>query len=168
MTHHRSGRRFLHRPRRQPLRTAVGLVAFCGIAFSGCTSSLAPEDRELERIRAQRAIWSAQEISDYTFESRRVCFCAFVGWLEVTVRADTVESITAIDDPDVPAWALEDYPTVDGLFDILEDAVDRNAVQIDVTWHDTLGYPTTFFIDYALNIADEELGHDVRVLTPEP
>ena len=144
------------------------LLAVPLLTLAGCDSPFGVEGGDRERIRAQRAIWDAQQISDYTFESRRVCFCAFVGWLEVTVEADTILTVLAIDDVEVPQSAIADYPTIDELFDILTDAVDRDAVQIDVTWHETMGYPTTFFIDYARNIADEELGHDVRILTPAP
>ena len=119
-----------------------------------------------DRINAQRAIWEAQNIDDYTFETRRRCFCGFVGWLEVTVEDDQVRTITPLEGEDVPAWATADYPTVDELFDILVEAVEDDAVMIDVTWHETLGYPETFYIDYSRNVADEELGHDIRVLSP--
>lgn len=148
-------------------RAGTGAFAvFCLLALSACSSTLGPVDSDLQRIRAQRALWDAQEISSYTFETRRLCFCAFVGWLEVTVAADSVVSILPIDDPEAPEWATQDYPTINELFDILEDAVEREAVQIDMTWHESLGYPESFWIDYALNVADEELGHDVRLLTP--
>ena len=139
------------------------------LGLSGCADSLtSANERGGERIRAQRAIWDSLQLDDYTFETRRVCFCGFVGWLEVTVAGDTVQQVVALEAEDAPQSALSDYPTVDELFDILEEAVAQDAAQIEVTWHETMGYPESFFIDYSRNIADEELGHDIRLLSPAP
>ncbi|MGI9628662.1 MAG: DUF6174 domain-containing protein [Longimicrobiales bacterium] len=154
----------------QPRRASKGLFRGLGAALLlttvACGNPFGVEDRE--RIQAQKAIWESQALDDYTFETRLRCFCAFVEWVEVTVEADTVVSVAPLESTDVPAWLLENHPTIDDLFTTLEEAVDQNAVQIDVSWHETLGYPTTFFIDYQLNVADEELGQEVRVLTPTP
>ncbi len=142
------------------------VVATLGaLGLSGCADSLtAVNERGGQRIRAQRATWDALQLDDYVFETRRLCFCGFVGWLEVTVAGDTVQQIVALEAED--ASAISHYPTVDELFDILEDAVAQEAAQIEVTWHETMGYPESFFIDYSRNIADEELGHDIRLLSP--
>jgi len=145
------------------------LAALLLFAATGCTDptgSLGVPGAD--RISAQRALWESQNIDDYTFETRRLCFCGFVGWLEVTVEGGVVQSITVLEQEDVPASVAEEYPTVDELFDILAEAVEKDAVRIDVTWHETLGYPETFYIDYSRNIADEELGHDIRLLSPTP
>lgn len=137
------------------------------LLLSACADSLtAVNERGGERIRTQRAIWEAQQLDSYVFETRRVCFCAFVGWLEVSVAGGTVQQVTALEEEDVPAWATADYPTVDELFDILEEAVVQDAAQIEVTWHASMGYPESFYIDYSKNVADEELGHDIRSLDP--
>ena len=50
------------------------------------------------------------------------------------------------------------FPAVDGLFDLLDDAVARGAVQVSVTWATEGGLPLDAFIDYAANVADEEQG----------
>ncbi|MDH3224001.1 MAG: DUF6174 domain-containing protein, partial [Gemmatimonadota bacterium] len=64
------------------------------LGLSGCADSLtSANERGGERIRAQRAIWDSLQLDDYTFETRRVCFCGFVGWLEVTVAGDTVQQV---------------------------------------------------------------------------
>lgn len=145
------------------------LITLVTLTLFGCDDPLGPlTDAGEDRIRLQREIWEAQQIDDYVFETRRICFCPFVGWLEVTVQGDTVQSISPLDDPDIPEWVVSEYPTVDELFDILEDAVDRNAAEMEVTWHETLGYPESFWIDYSHNVADEELGHDIRALSPAP
>ena len=147
----------------------VVLVLVGMAALSSCADSLtAVNERGGERIRIQRAIWEAQQLDQYVFETRRVCFCGFIGWLEVSVSNGSVQSVTALEAEDVPEWATADYPTVDELFDLLEEAVAQDAAQIEVTWHESMGYPESFYIDYSKNIADEELGHDIRSLTPVP
>lgn len=147
---------------------ALGAL-LAALILSGCAASLtAVNERGGERIRTQRAIWEAQQLDSYVFETRRVCFCAFVGWLEVSVSDGTVDQINALGEEDVPAWAIAEYPTVDELFDILEEAVAQDAAQIEVTWHESMGYPESFYIDYSKNVADEELGHDIRSLIPSP
>jgi hypothetical protein len=50
---------------------------------------------------------------------------------------------------------------VEGLFDILRDAIVRDAHVIEVTYDVETGVPIKFWIDYAENIADEELGFRV-------
>ena len=145
----------------------VMAAALALVCLSACGDSLtAVNERGGERIRTQRAIWEAQQLDNYVFETRRVCFCGFVGWLEVSVSGGSVQQVTALEDENAPAWATEDYPTVDELFDILEEAVAQDAAQIEVTWHASMGYPESFYIDYSKSIADEELGHDIRALAP--
>ena len=155
---------------RNPFRSSRSVpifVALVGLLLMGCGESLGPlADVSGDRIRRQRAIWEAQQIDDYVFETRRLCFCGFVGWLEVTVQGDVVQSISPVEDPEIPEWVASEYPTVNELFDLLDDAVDRDAAEIEVTWHETLGYPESFWIDYSRNVADEELGHDIRALSP--
>jgi hypothetical protein len=151
------------------VRAVPALVVAATVTLAGCGDPLDPlSDAGGDRIRRQRAIWEAQQIDDYVFETRRLCFCGFVGWVEATVQDDAITSVVSLDELEVPAWTIDEYPTVNELFDILEDAVERNAAEIDVTWHETLGYPEHFYIDYSRNIADEELGNEIRLLTPLP
>ena len=50
------------------------------------------------------------------------------------------------------------YLTIDGLFDLIQDAYDRNAHEVQVEFDPSRGYPTRIYIDYSEMIADEELG----------
>jgi hypothetical protein len=47
---------------------------------------------------------------------------------------------------------------VDGLFDVLRDAMNEGAHEIRVTYNPANGVPIDFWIDYSENTADEELG----------
>ena len=48
------------------------------------------------------------------------------------------------------------YHTIDGLFDKIQDAIDREAVRLTVSYDPEIGYPTSVSIDYSLTIIDEE------------
>jgi hypothetical protein len=57
---------------------------------------------------------------------------------------------------------------VDGLFDLLEDAVERRAEEMRVSWDPARRYPTRVWIDYDDRVADEELGFTAAELTAIP
>ena len=78
-----------------------------------------------------------------------------------------ITELTIID-PDVAELQipLDGYPTLTELFDLLEDAVERNASSISVDWDADYGFPVDIYIDYEENTADEELGYEVRAFTP--
>ena len=58
-----------------------------------------------------------------------------------------------------------DYLSIDGLFDLIQDAIDRSAFQISVKYHGELGYPLWAAIDYDRRIMDEEKGFQVGAFT---
>jgi hypothetical protein len=68
-------------------------------------------------------------------------------------------------DPIAPEWQSV-FPTVDGLFDFIADAIDRGAETIDVTFDAELGLPTAVRVDYRLAAADEEIAYEVEKLLP--
>lgn len=47
--------------------------------------------------------------------------------------------------------------TIDSLFDEIKAAIDSNADNVQVEYDPISGYPTSIFIDYSTQIADEEL-----------
>jgi len=97
---------------------------------------------ELDR---ERALWDRQEIVNYRFTLQRTIFGPppFTDPVVVQVRGGQVASqvyeLTGLPvNPKDASW----WPPIIGLFEILQDALDRNADQIDVTYDPGLGYPT--------------------------
>ena len=141
------------------LRTGLlGLVASSLLALSGC-DAVGPVRTDLERARIR---WEANGPSDYTYAIRRLCFCAYVGPVRVTVENGAVVSIVPVDGEE-PPFELDEqlFPGVDGLFDIIQDAVARDAHSITATYDPVTGVPLEFFIDYEEFAVDEELGMEV-------
>ena len=120
-------------------------------------------------IAAQREKWAAQRIDDYQLTFSRVCFCApeGAGLVVLSVLEDEpVEWLYFLSgDPVAPEWRAV-FPTVHGLFGFLEDAIDRGAERIDVTFDPDLGLPTSVRVDYRIAAADEEIGYEVEKLLP--
>jgi hypothetical protein len=53
---------------------------------------------------------------------------------------------------------LSDYPTIEDLFETLENWLSQDPHEVSADYHAELGYPTDVFIDFIENAIDEELG----------
>jgi hypothetical protein len=120
-------------------------------------------------LLVQRERWSAQRIDDYQLTFSRSCFCPPEGAGLVVLNVlegEPVEWLYFLSgDPIAPEWQSV-FPTVDGLFDFIADAIDRGAETIDVTFDAELGLPTAVRVDYRLAAADEEIAYEVEKLLP--
>lgn len=131
---------------------------------SGCSDAFGPsgqygvEQRELSR--AQR-IWISNDIRDYEYVLRHECFCAMGGVnVRVTVLRDVViaREVESTGAP-VPPSLSSAYPTIDGLFAFVQDAIDHRAYRVSARYDDRYGFPTDIYVDYNRNTADEEQGY---------
>jgi hypothetical protein len=111
-----------------------------------------------------QALWSAAGIDNYEFVYQRICFCPpeYTTPALIEVRDGAVWSVEYQDSEihlDAPDTTM--FPMITALFDVLTEAHDRNAVKVTVTFSADLGYPEDVDIDYAANIADDELSFTV-------
>lgn len=116
------------------------------------------EQRDLDRARRT---WSANFIDDYEYVVRRDCFCT-LGGVAVRIVVQNHQVIAREIDgafTPVPSSLAYLYPTIDGLFAIIQDALDQRADRIDASYDRSYGFPTDFYIDYDRRIADEEEGY---------
>lgn len=146
------------------MRTARLLAAVLTTVSLGCSDE-GPRPSTLEReIAENRALWEAQGPRSYVYDLRHVCFCGreAVGPVHVIVEDGVEVARTYVDTGEAVPEAFSDvFPSVDGLFDVLEDAVRRGADDVRVTWGSGNGLPVDFFIDYSVNVADEEQGYQI-------
>ncbi|MFW6198989.1 MAG: DUF6174 domain-containing protein [Gemmatimonadota bacterium] len=146
-------------------------LLFLSVAFLvplGCdVVTPRPETDLRAEIEGQRAAWEERGFRDYSFILRRSCFCPplALGPARVHVEQGTVVRVA---DPEsgeeFPAdhWHL--FPAIEGVFSILLDAVDRDADEVDLEWHEDLAYPRSAFVDYSRSTADEEIGFEVSAV----
>lgn len=116
-----------------------------------------------EALAAARARWAVHGQADYNMVFNWRCFCspALLAPVQLKVRGRDVETGNLTGGPELVPDHLAEYRTVNGLFDFIEDAIDRQAVGIDVTY-DPSGYPADVWIDYDERLADEERGFQVH------
>lgn len=156
----------------------LALVALL-VPFAGCsapdvvpaseTTDPLPDDEPLPggtpavrspELEEARARWEAAGYDAYQMTLQRSCFCPedYRGPFDVTVRSGEIESIR-FNGAEMDA---ERGMTVEGLFDLLEEAYARGAQTVSVEYDADTGIPTELYIDYDARIADEEVGYTVR------
>ena len=132
------------------------------VAVAACsTSPLAPERSALGEARAA---WAANAPDAYTYQFRRICFCGGevtrAVWIDVA--AGVVVSVVPVDDGPPLQTPIDEYPTIDELFEEIQDAIDADAHQLLATYDEERGYPVDVSIDFILEAIDEEMGFQVR------
>ena len=122
----------------------------------------------LTQLSQARERWQTSAISSYTYGYNKYCDCHGDTPPEtlVTVTAGKVTDVRhrlVNSDRIVPAaernFSL--YWTVQELFELIDSAIQRDAV-VRVRYDATLGYPTSFFIDYVADLIGDEV--DIRVI----
>jgi hypothetical protein len=150
----------------QTLFTAVMAV----LGVSGC-GILDPSEleRQQDRLEESQRLWERNGPSTYTFVIERLCFCpaeiTSPVRVAVTDRVVTSRKYVASGLPVPSQWASL-YPSIDGVFGIVAEAIERRADKLDIEYDPALGYPRSAFIDYVEEAVDEELVVRVRDVTP--
>ena len=143
---------------------ALMLTASVLITLSGC--AFQPFSYTQEAFDERRARWELNQLSDYDYVYRRSCECLPAATSAMTVAVRGGEVASATDTQSGATVAAYEYPTIDELFDLIQDAIDRDAERLDVTYDTWLDYPTQIRIDYDLETADDEFTIEARDLAP--
>ncbi|MCI0435794.1 MAG: DUF6174 domain-containing protein [Gemmatimonadetes bacterium] len=147
----------------------LALAAVVVMAPAACTSTGPDEGGDRQALEAARALWRSQRYDSYEFVEQRLCFCG--GGIEpatVVVRNGARISVTVVATGEpIPEQFSQYYLTVEELFDFILDAWDRDAHEVEVTYHATLGYPTSIDVDYLENAIDEEMSYRASMLVPD-
>ena len=129
---------------------------------SACAKTSAAADDPSASVDPHRAAWEAADIGGYTWTVELSCFCPQIRYtVSVADGQPTHVSLNGVvidlDSKDLSGLPL----TVEELFAQRDDAYAKQAVEVDVSYDPTLGYPTHLFIDQSKNMADEEMGYTV-------
>ena len=132
------------------------LALLLALSLPACGLLTGPD--EDDRLAEARALWSVQGQENYSYEVRSDCFCGLAGrWIEITVIGHQVVSGRYLDtNTQVESSFLPALPTVDDLFERIQDAVKSEPVLLQVEYHPGDGHPTRINVDVSYNIADEE------------
>lgn len=153
-TGHATGRSRLFSPARAAL-LVLGAAALGAVA--GCSDPVSVTASELDSHFAR---WQAAGLRDYRYDFRRSCECAPAATRPATIEVirGTVARVRFAGDGEELATSEERrfFPTIDQLFELIDDAVRNNAAVLVVSYHPVLGYPTNISIDYRREVADDE------------
>jgi hypothetical protein len=148
------------------------LAGLCLFVLPSCTDA---NDALRDDLAAARATWQSQGIASYDAGQEWLCECTPPFAWVAHVRQGRIERVSvdaeqlATDEPDVVvAEAMERAFTVEGAFDVIEEWI-GDADGIEVTYHASLGYPTSIRIDKNERMMDEEIFWrivDLRVVAP--
>ena len=126
----------------------LSLVAGCGLG----------DDDEFQRqnLAQARLLWKGKNVSSYSYIIELQCFCAPASQLRpvlVTVQNGAVAALqyyhqNPAQRTPAPADVFGRYDTVEELFDIIDDAIDRDADLLQVGYDDEYGFPDVANIDY--------------------
>lgn len=123
-------------------------------------SSKSNNKLDLRRLQFNRNLWNKQNISNYRYTFSNGCFCIpdARGPVIIEVRNGETTSITSVETGQaVDPQYFQQYNTVPKLFNVIQDAINRNAYSLNVQYDPRLGYPSQINIDYDSQIADEEI-----------
>jgi hypothetical protein len=154
---------------RRPPLWRLATLALMTVAVSSCDvlGVTIGGDGHRRRLELQEARWASQNISAYRLMYQRDCFCGslFTAPVVVEVRGGNIATAQyAESDEPIPLDMQQHLPTVESLFAIIRDAIDRDSDMIDVTYDPVRGYPRKIAIDYRFNTADDEVTHRVSSL----
>ncbi|MFV1987698.1 MAG: DUF6174 domain-containing protein [Gemmatimonadota bacterium] len=137
------------------------------VAVAACSNPLAPERDELN---AARALWAANAPDAYAYRFQRLCFCGseVVRGVRIEVAGGQVVSVVPVDDGPPLQTPIDEFPTIDDLFDEILSAIEAEADQLLATYNAELGYPVDVAIDFIFEAIDEEMAFEVREFTPSP
>lgn len=152
----------------KPYVDVVDIITAVNHLLEGCgLESL----EELESRRQDNlAKWQAAAIDHYEVLYDGLCFCFPQPDATILVRDGEIVSVrnpnTGEEIENPPLDQPFGFNSVEGVFNIIADAITRHATTIDVEYHAELGYPTQVYIDYVYEIADEEVGMRLTDLRP--
>jgi hypothetical protein len=107
--------------------------------------------------------WENSDIANYDFTFRWSCFCVpdYTLPVNISVRNSVITAITRVG-RELSESEFVNYPTFDGLFDFLQDALDRDPHRITARFDGRTGVPLNGSVDYIEFLADEERGFAVE------
>jgi hypothetical protein len=148
------------------MRKIFGYVLMTAAAALGTACSQTTDDHGLAAARDR---WTKQAPGEYRFTWRRSCECPteMTRPIEIRVTGRQITSAVYVDDRSAVAEQFRSsLRTIEGVFDDLEMAIDQRTAEINLSFDPALGYPTSVFVDYSRQIADEELALQIASLTP--
>jgi len=154
-------------------RTLLSTLAASALLSRWVTGAAGEEfDAEniLAGLRHARAQWRAQGPPSYNYLFERKCFCVedVQGPFAIVVREGKVSEARFTDNADLEGRdisddLLEDLPTMEGLFDLIETEATRKIAPaaLDIKYDKKYGYPAQVHVDHIAEVRDDDITYRV-------
>lgn len=126
------------------------------LGLAGCSTPDNPDATDLE---AARATFASHVQSSYGFTWRMSCFCSSntLRPTRIVVTGGAIASATFVDDQrPVGEPERSGLRTIEGVFDLIEQAIADGVDELTVTYDDQYAYPRLVVIDPARDGHDDE------------
>lgn len=125
-------------------------------AFSYSRQPSYDVDAAQAKLDNAMALWESQSISAYIFEFEKRCFgCDFFSDYPWGVKVASGRPHRAIDANGRPVTD-ETISSVEDIFNTIQTVLDYKAFELNALYDESLGYPTSVYVDSDVYIADEE------------
>lgn len=136
-------------------RVSLSVAGLIGVLGLGC--DLTSPSGQLNSARGR---WEDRGPAAYRITLFRSCECLaeMTGPVVIEVRDGQVDTRTYTFNGETPGPTYDDiFVGVEGLFDLIADAISQDAARVEVTYHPILGYPERIAIDYHARYVDDEV-----------
>ena len=151
------------RPTLRTLLFGIAWVFFLMAASFAAVRVVAP----LLTLEVNRLRWKAAGIEDYIFVYEIGCFCGYPANIPavISVAGGQVVSVAREGDYlDTDSAIL--FPTIDDLFDRIQEEIVGLPAGFSVAYDSELGFPAEFRVDHRRGIADDEVAYSVDWIGP--
>jgi hypothetical protein len=117
-----------------------------------------------------RCLWLKHATQTYVIEQARVCFCPGPnGFVQLTVvNNQIVKGVTTDSGDSLTIEELKWYKTVDELFEFIDEVEGCKPAVLQVDYDPDFGYPRNVYVDMHLEMVDEEIGFNTRLVQLSP
>ena len=152
--------------------TRIGVTILTLLVVAGCSIfSVDNKDFQLS-LDDSRGLWEASGVADYTMRFQRLTSCFICEptdliAVRLTVRGDTIREVLDIQSDTLLTFDPTSgvFLTVDGLFDFIQEAIDLDAAEIDISYDAVWGYPVDITVDISRRFFEDETSVQVREFT---
>jgi len=149
------------------MRIILSLIAIfalmLSLTFLSCDKSGGPV---VSSTLEPRSLWLKHATQTYIIQQMRICFCPGPhGFVRLTVANNQiVGGITTDSGDSLTSEELKRYKTVDELFEFIDELEGRKLAVLQVEYDPDFGYPKNVYVDLHLEMADEEIGFNTRLV----
>ncbi|HEV2147955.1 MAG TPA: DUF6174 domain-containing protein [Longimicrobiaceae bacterium] len=150
---------------RIPAKNRLPLLALVILALQACSGGPFDPGQGRAELRAARARWERQGISDYRYTIIKACgecMPESVAPARVEVRGGRTVSVEALFDArPIRREFFDAYDTVEDLFAVIEATLAENPYRFHASYDRRRGHPLSYSVDYDRQMVDDEGGFTV-------